>query len=323
MKKVFIIAEAGINHNGKFSLAKKLISLSKKAGADAVKFQLFDTDSFVNKNYLPLAYKRLKSLEFSTKKWKKIIEYSKKLKIKIFFSIFDTKSLLSLKQLKINLIKIPSGEINNFELLKNVSKTKKEVIISTGMSNEKDISNAIQILKKNKLSVLHCVSEYPVNLKNNNLNYLKTLNKNEFLHSIGFSDHSKSTILPSVAVALGAQIIEKHITYNNNQKKGDHKMSLSFKKFKEMVINIRNIEIALGVNKKIISKEELYLSKIARKGIYLKKNLKKNQKLTKKNLILLRPQNKISEIDKLSSLNGKILNKDLKSLMPIKRNDIT
>ena len=230
---------------------------------------------------------------------------------------------MSLKQLKINLIKIPSGEINNFELLKNVSKTKKEVIISTGMSNEKDISNAIQILKKNKLSVLHCVSEYPVNLKNNNLNYLKTLNKNEFLHSIGFSDHSKSTILPSVAVALGAQIIEKHITYNNNQKKGDHKMSLSFKKFKEMVINIRNIEIALGVNKKIISKEELYLSKIARKGIYLKKNLKKNQKLTKKNLILLRPQNKISEIDKLSSLNGKILNKDLKSLMPIKRNDIT
>ena len=273
MKKVFIIAEAGINHNGNFSLAKKLISLSKKAGADAVKFQLFDTDSFINKKCLPLAYKRLKSLEFTTKKWKQIIAYSKKLKIKIFFSIFDTKSLMSLKQLKINLIKIPSGEINNFELLKNVSKTKKEVIISTGMSNEKDISNAIQILKKNKLSVLHCVSEYPVNLKNNNLNYLKTLNKNNFLHGIGFSDHSKSTILPSIAVALGAKIIEKHITYNNNQKKGDHKMSLSFKKFKEMVTNIRNTEIALGLDKKIISKEELSLSKIARKGIYLKKNL--------------------------------------------------
>tara|TARA_B100001093_G_scaffold496611_1_gene542529 strand:+ start:35 stop:1006 length:972 start_codon:yes stop_codon:yes gene_type:complete len=323
MKKVFIIAEAGINHNGKISLAKKLIFISKKAGADAVKFQLFDTDNFINKNHLPKVYKRMKSLEFTINEWKKIISYAKKMKIKIFFSIFDCKSLFLLKKLKINLIKIPSGEITNYELLKKISKTKKEIIISTGMSSETDILKALEILKFNKPSVLHCVSEYPSKLKNNNLNYLKTLSKINSIKEIGFSDHSKSKVLPSVAVTLGATIIEKHITYNVNQKKGDHKMSLNFKDFREMIENIRNTQKALGLNKKIISQKELSLSKIARKGIYLKHNLKKKHKLKNSDFVLLRPINSMNEITNLKYLDGKILNKDLEELTGIKKNDIT
>lgn len=323
MKEVFVIAEAGINHNGKISLAKKLISISKKAGANAVKFQLFDTDNFINKSQLPKVYKRMKSLEFKFSEWKKIINYAKKLKIKIFFSIFDCKSLFMLKKLKINLIKIPSGEITNYELLKKISKTKNKIIISTGMSSETDIFKALDILKFNNLSVLHCVSEYPSNLKSNNLNYLKNLSKIKSINEIGFSDHSKSKVLPSVAVSLGATIIEKHITYNVNQKKGDHKMSLDFKNFKEMVENIRNTQKALGLNKKVITKKELFLSKIARKGIYLKHNLKKKHKLMNNDFIFLRPINSKNEITNIEYLNGKILNKDLKELTGIKKNDIT
>ena len=178
MDKVFIIAEAGINHNGKIKLAKKLIDIASKAEADAVKFQLFDTDNFIHKKKLSKIYKLFKKFEFSEKNWRNIIKYAKKKKIKIFFSVFDTPSISLLRKLNIRLIKIPSGEINNIELLKIINKMKFEVILSTGMAQMNEIKFALNILKNCKVSVLHCVSEYPADISKLNSKFYKNTEKN-------------------------------------------------------------------------------------------------------------------------------------------------
>ena len=165
--KVEIIAEAGINHNGKFNNAIKLIRIAKIAKVNYVKFQLFTTENFINKkfnhhklNYNKI-YKRFKNLEFSVSEWKKIIKFGKQRGIKVFFSIFDISSLKILRKLNVKLVKIPSGEINNYPLLEKINKLRLRVILSTGMSSLKEIDKAVKKLKKCNLSLLHCVSEYP------------------------------------------------------------------------------------------------------------------------------------------------------------------
>ncbi len=319
MKKVFIIAEAGINHNGKIKLAKKLIDIASKAKADAVKFQLFNTDYFIHKKKLSKIYKIFKNLEFSEKTWKNIINYAKKKKIKIFFSIFDIPSLKILQKLNIKIIKIPSGEINNIDLLKMINKKKYKVILSTGMATINEIKLSLKILKNCEISVLHCVSEYPAQLEKLNLNFITKLKK-LYNCPIGFSDHTNEINASSIAVAKGARIVEKHFTYNKNQKFGDHKMSLGPKELINFVKNIRNTEMMMGTEKKIVYKNELILSKIARKGAYIKLNINKGEILKKQNIILLRPENQ-KNLFSFKKFIGKKARKNIKSLDNFKANN--
>ena len=319
MKKVFIIAGAGINHNGKLKNAIKLIDIAANAKVDAVKFQLFNTSFFINKNKLPKAFKRFSSLEFNLDNWKKIIKYCKKKKLIFFVSIFDEESLVVIKKLNIKIIKIPSGEINNIQLLKKINKTKLSVILSTGMSTLEELKVALKNLNKCKVQVLHCVSEYPTKLKSINLNYISTLKK-ILKKDIGFSDHSLGSEVPALAVAAGATIIEKHITYNKNQKLGDHKMSINEKELTEMVNKIRSAEVICGNEYKKVLKTEKKLSKVARKGAYIRQQIKKGQKLKMKDIIFLRPSN-FKSLLLINKILDKKAKKNLYKLENLKKND--
>lgn len=321
--RVFIIAEAGINHNGNYKTARKLIYLAKHAGADAVKFQLFNTEKFINKSIYPKIYKRFKKLEFKVSEWNSLKKYSKKMKIKFFFSIFDEQSLILNNKLKIDLIKIPSGEITNIKLLEKINLEKKEVIVSTGMSNINEIKSALKTLKNCKINLLHCLSEYPAKIENLNLNFLNSLKKIPGVSKIGFSDHSDNITLPSVAVGLGSKIIEKHFTHNKNLKLGDHKISLGFMEFKKMCENIRITSIALGQNKKIVTKKEKKLSLIARKGLYTIKDVQKGLKIKSNDLGYLRPANSLNALKNEKKIIGKIAKYNIPQNSEIYKNDLT
>ena len=319
MKKVFVIAEAGINHNGKLKNAIKLIDIAARARVDAVKFQLFNPRFFINRNKLPKAFKRFLGLEFSLENWKKIIKYCKKKKLIFFVSVFDEESLTIIKKLNIKIIKIPSGEINNIQLLKKINKTKLRVILSTGMSTLEEIKVALKNLNKCNVQVLHCVSEYPTRLKSINLNYISTLKK-ILKKEIGFSDHSLGSDVPALAVAAGATIIEKHITYNKNQKLGDHKMSVNEKELTEMVNKIRLTEIICGNEYKKVLKTEKKLSKVARKGAYIRHQVSRGQRLKMKDIIFLRPSN-LKSLLLIDKFLGKKAKRNLYKLENVKKND--
>ncbi len=320
--KVKIIAEGGLNHNGNFEKLIKLIKIAKNAEADFVKFQLFKTENFINKEFKnnKLDYKkifsRFKSLEFPIKDWKKAIQFGKKIGIKVIFSIFDKESIKTLKNLGINIVKIPSGEINNYDLLKKVNYSKFKVILSTGMSDLNEISKAIKYLNKCEIILLHCVSEYPTT--NPNLDNIDLLKK-KFKKKIGYSDHTADVLTPALSVIAGAKVIEKHFTYNKNQKLGDHRFSLNSTELKTMVKNVRMAELSKGNEKRKISKMERKLQSLARKGIYFKKDKFKGEKIKYSDLIFLRPQGKLA-VDKLNFIKGKILKKNVKSYMPVDLN---
>ena len=228
--KVKIIAEGGLNHNGNFDKLIKLIKIAKNAEADFVKFQLFKTENFINKKFdnNKLDYKkifsRFKSLEFSIKDWKKAVKFGKKIGIKVIFSIFDKESIKILKNLGISIVKIPSGEINNYDLLKKVNYSKLKVILSTGMSDLNEISKAIKYLNKCEIILLHCVSEYPTT--NPNLDNIDLLKK-KFKKKIGFSDHT-ADVLTQLYQLLLEQKLSKNILHIIKIKKlGDHRFSLN------------------------------------------------------------------------------------------------
>ena len=320
--KVKIIAEAGLNHNGDFNKIIKLINIAKSAEADYVKFQLFKTENFINQifkhkniNYKKL-YLRFKSLEFPLEKWKKAIDYANDIGINIFFSVFDKESFNILSKLKIKLIKIPSGEINNYDLLKKINESRKKVILSTGMSNLLEIKKALKCLNKCEVILLHCVSEYPT--LSPNLNNINLLQK-KFKKQVGYSDHTSDVITPALSVIAGASFIEKHFTYNKNQKIGDHKFSLSPAELRKMVKNVRFAEESKGLQKRTITSNEKKLQFFARKGIYLKKDKLKGEKIKYSDLIILRPQGYLS-VDKLNFIKNKTLIKDVKSYSPLKIN---
>ncbi len=243
-------------------------------------------------------FEMLKKLELSKKNHFKIKNYCKKKQIEFLSSAFDIEDLIFLKKLRLKRFKIPSGEITNYLYLKKIANYKKEIILSTGMANIKEISTAIKVLQKNglskdKIKLLHCSSEYPADTSVLNLKAISTLRK-KFKLDIGYSDHSMSLISPSIAISLGAKIIEKHITLNNNLKGPDHKSSLNPKDFKKMVENIRQTERSLGSGVKIPTKEEIKNSKIVRKSIVAKKIITKGEKFSLKNLTFKRPGTGIS-----------------------------
>ena len=308
MKEVYIIAEAGVNHNGNLSIAKKLIKKAASIGANAIKFQTFIASEEISK-FAPKANYQKKStnlsqlqmatkLELNEKQHKQLLKYSKEMKIDFISSPFDLKSIDLLKKLKLPKIKIPSGEINNLPFLRKLGSLNKEIILSTGMSNIKEIKFAIDTLvksgtKKNKISILHCNTEYPTPIEDINLNAMLTI-QHEFKLEIGYSDHSILIETPIIAAALGATIIEKHFTLDKNMKGPDHKTSLEPFQFKKMIDSIRKTEKILGSFDKKISKSEKKNIKIVRKSIVAIRNIKKGDLFTLKNIGIKRPGNGIS-----------------------------
>ncbi len=304
--KVIIIAEAGGNHNGSLKSAYKLVDIAKRSGADYVKFQTFKAETLVSKKAPKASYQKknekkkshfemLKKLEMSHDMHVRIINYCKKKNIKFLSSPFCLDSFNLLMKFNLDFIKIPSGEITNLPLLRHISKFGKNIILSTGMSEEAEIKNALKILKKKKRKIilLHCNTEYPTPFKDVNLNAMHYLKK-KFKIDVGYSDHSLGLEVPIAAASLGATIIEKHFTISKKMSGPDHASSLSPKELLLMVRAIRNVEKILGNSKKVVTKSEKKNILIARKSIFASKKIKKGEIFSSSNLICLRPGTGIS-----------------------------
>jgi hypothetical protein len=299
-EKIFVIAEIGVNHNGNYTLAKKLIDAAKKAGADAVKFQTYLTEEFVTNKTDKVSYQKknspkkethfqmLKKLELKQSEFKLLRKYCKKKKIYFISTPYDLKSVDFLKKIETDIFKVASADINDFLLHKKLSSINKKVIISTGMSSLKDIEKIIPLYKKKNLILLHCVSRYPCPDEQINLAVINSL-KNKFKIPIGFSDHCKTYFPAMMAVSMGVKIFEKHFTLSNTMKGPDHEASLNPIDFAKYIAQIKIAENILGSPIKKIYQEEKEMKKISSKSITLKIDLKKNQKISLMNIIMKRP----------------------------------
>jgi len=316
LKNLKIIAEVGVNHNGKISLAKKLIECAKFAGADYVKFQCYSTDELVTPKAKKAKYQKkfdksqsqkqmLKKYELSEKEFIYLKNYCNKIGIKFLASVFDLKSLKLVKKLGLKLIKLPSGELNNFELVEQIAKREHEVILSTGMASYTEIGNTIKYLRKRlkKLTVLHCISSYPTKPNQVQINNMLKI-KNKFNVKVGFSDHTNGFEAAISATILGATVIEKHLTLNRKMKGPDHSSSLNPVEFINFIKSIRNTEKLFIKKKNKIMSDELKNSKLVRKSIVAKTRIKKGEKFSRKNITTKRPDNGIS-----ASRWFKVLNK--------------
>ncbi len=325
MRKVFIIAEAGVNHNGSIDLAKKLIDKASEAGADAIKFQSFKAEKLATKNAKKANYQEkttgkvenqfemLKRLELDYKKHKELINYSNSRNIMFLSSPFDLESIELLYNLGLEVFKIPSGEITNLPYLRKIGLLNKKVILSTGMSNLGEIEKALKILREygtTDITVLHCNTEYPTPIKDVNLLAMNTI-KDALKVEIGYSDHSLGIEIPLAAAALGATVLEKHFTLDKTMEGPDHKASLEPKEFKEMVRSIRNIKLALGDGIKKVTKSENKNINIARKSIVADKDIKKGEVFTEDNLTVKRPGYGISPMI-WDEIIGKVAKRDFK-----------
>ena len=320
MKKIIIIAEAGVNHNGKIHYAKKLIKAASRAGADFVKFQFYNTDNQVIKNASKAGYQikntqkkenqyeMLRKYEFNFQQFKILFKYCKKLKIKFLASCFDTESAKNYLKIGGKIFKIPSGEINNLSLLEYVGKKNKKIFLSTGLSTLSEIKTAINVLTKNgtkkkNIFVLQCTTDYPCHLDDVNLLVIPALS-NELKTKVGFSDHTLGFEASVAAIGLGAKVIEKHFTLSKKMPGPDHKASLNPNEFEKYVLYIRNTEKALGTDQKKPTKNELKNLKFVRKSIVAKKIINKRDIFSFDNIIAKRPAGGISPM-KINSIIGK------------------
>lgn len=308
MKNVFILVEAGVNHNGSLEIAKKMVDVVKKSGADAIKFQTFKSEKLVSKYAEKAEYQKnntgvietqldmIKKLELSFNDFKKLKLYCESKEILFLSTPFDFDSIEFLKSLGMEIWKIPSGEITNLPYLRKIGEVAKKVIISTGMCELFEIEAALKVLKEmgsKEISILHCNTEYPTPMKDVNLKAMQTIGE-KFGVEVGYSDHTLGIEVPIAAVALGAKIIEKHFTLDKSMEGPDHLASLDPSELQQMIKSIRNIEVALGSKDKFVSESELKNKKIARKSIVAKKNIKKGEILTEENLTVKRPGNGLS-----------------------------
>lgn len=305
---VFVIAEAGVNHNGSLDLAKKLVDAAKDAGADCVKFQTFVSKNIVSKNAVKAEYQKqqtepdesqqdmLKKLELTFDEFIQLNEYCINKNIEFMSTAFDFDSIDFLDSLEMGAWKVPSGDITNLPYLIKIANLNKPVILSTGMSTIEDIRNAIKVLTENgvaELTVLHCTTEYPTPFEDVNLRAMNTI-KEEFKVKVGYSDHTKGIEVPIAAVALGATVIEKHFTLDRNMNGPDHKASLEPIELKAMIDSIRHIEMALGNGMKQPAESEKKNMAVARKSIIASQEIKLGEIFTEENLTVKRPGDGIS-----------------------------
>lgn len=323
--RTVIIAEAGVNHNGDINLAKQLIEVASKSGANYVKFQTFKTELVVSKYAQKAEYQKqtteanesqfemIKKLEFDKQTHLELLNCCKKNNIKFLSTAFDLESIDLLFELGIDFFKIPSGEITNYPYLKKIAGIGKPIVMSTGMANLSEIEQALDILldnglKRNAITILHCCTEYPTPIRDVNLSAMLTI-KNAFKVNVGYSDHTLGIEIPIAAVALGATVIEKHFTLDRNMEGPDHKASLEPQELKAMVKAIRNIEKALGNGIKKPSSSEMPNIEVVRKSIVAKYDIKKDEILTKDNLVIKRPGSGISPM-RWNEIVGTIAIKD-------------
>ena len=324
--RVFIIAEAGVNHNGSIEIAKKLIDAACIAKVDAVKFQTFKAAKLVTKNAQKAQYQKeniddndssqfnmLKKLELDIDTHQELIDYCNSKNIMFLSTPFDLDSIELLNDLGLEIFKVPSGEITNLPYLRDIGKLDKKVILSTGMADIGEIEDALDVLvnagtKKENITVLHANTMYPTPMEDVNLNAMVTIG-NSFGVAFGYSDHTLGIEVDIAAVALGASCIEKHFTLDKTMQGPDHKASLEPGELKAMVKSIRNIELALGSSIKKPSKSETPNIKIARKSIVAQRAIKKGDTLSEDNLTIKRPGDGISPM-RWDEIVGTLASKD-------------
>ncbi|EOI2961399.1 TPA: N-acetylneuraminate synthase [Campylobacter jejuni] len=325
MKKILVIAEAGVNHNGDIDVAKKLIEVASEAGADYIKFQTFKTELCISKNAKKADYQlkttdenesqfdMVKKLELDIEKHKILLEYCKKNHIQFLSTAFDLDSIDLLVELGIDIFKIPSGEITNLPYLKKIASFNKNIILSTGMATLGEIEKTLNVLVENgtqreKITLLHCNTEYPTPIEDVNLKAMQTL-KEAFKLPVGYSDHTLGITIPIAAVAMGASIIEKHFTLDKGMQGPDHLASLEPNELKSMIKSVRELEQAFGDGIKKPSESESKNINIGRKSIVAICSIKKGEIFTEKNLGVKRPGIGISPM-LWDEVIGKVAKKD-------------
>ena len=362
-KNIHIIAEIGVNHNGDIKLAKRLMLTSKKLGADSVKFQTYDANEIVikgaqkadyqiiNTKNSESQYDMLKRYEFSHKDYLSLVNYSNKINIPLFSTACDIKSLNYLtKKLKLKTIKISSSDLTNIPLLLRAGASKKNIIISSGMSDLEEIDIALsalsygydnknkdklsnfnitkhnKIYKKyhsyldNKITLLHCTTEYPAPINELNINIIDTLKK-RYKTSIGYSDHSNNPLTPIIASSKNISVIEVHVTLDKSLPGPDHLCSLNPQEFQDYIKNIRNTELILGSEIKKSTKSEIKNKKNVRKSLIAKKDIIKGEAISEDNMTVKRPGKGIPSLF-YNTYIGKVVNKNIKANKFIRKNDI-
>ena len=326
---VFVIAEAGINHNGSLSLAKKLVNMAKKAGADCIKFQTHITEEEMTKTKIlpgkiskkPL-WDIIKNCELNEKEESELGNYCKERKILFLSTPFSIPAVDRLEKIKMPAYKIGSGELTNLPFLKYIVKTKKPVILSTGMSNMNEIKYAVKLFKKEKipLAILQTTSEYPCDYKDVNLGVIDNYKK-LFNVPIGISDHSLGIYTALGAVAKGASIIEKHITLDKKMPGPDQKLSLEYNELSELVKGCKAIKLAMGDSKRIL-KKELPVLHFARESVVTRQKISKDEIFSENNLITKRPNTGEIPAKNFYKIIGKKAKKDIQKNRQLKRSDI-
>lgn len=321
--KTLIIAEAGVNHNGNFELAKQLVDKAVEAGADIVKFQTCKAENVISRYADKAEYQKettgvndsqldmVRKLMLTYEEYGQLKEYCDQKGITFLSTAFDLPSVDYLHSIGMKLWKIPSGEITNLPLLIKIAKLHEPIIMSTGMSELSEVEDAVKVLKENgasDITLLHCTTEYPAPYEDVNLKAMETM-RNTFGLPVGYSDHTKGIEVPVAAVALGACVIEKHFTLDRNMEGPDHKASLEPQELKQMVDSIRNVEKSIGDGIKKVSHSEEKNKDIARKSIIASKAIKAGEVFTEDNVTTKRPGNGINPM-RWFDLLGKVAKHD-------------
>jgi N-acetylneuraminate synthase/N,N'-diacetyllegionaminate synthase len=325
----FIIAEAGVNHDGDIEKAKTLIDIAVQARVDAVKFQTWITEEIVTKSVKKAEYQKLKTennetqyemlkkLELSFDQFKELNEYADQKKIIFLSTPDDEKSVDFLMDLGVPAFKIGSGELTNIFMLKKIAEKKLPIILSTGMADLEEIKDAVNVIHNagnEELILLHCTSQYPTKIEDVNLKAMITL-KETFNTIVGYSDHTQNILVPQIAVSLGAKVIEKHFTYDKNAIGVDHRASLNPNELKEMVEKIREVEVILGSEEKKPIKAELEMRNLVRKTIVAKVDIPKGTLITEEMVTVKRASGILKPIE-YKEVIGKVNLKDIKKDQP-------
>jgi len=329
----YIIAEIGSNFDGSLSKAKKLIQSAKNCGADAAKFQTFQTEKILSKKgfekkttfhrkWGKSVWDVYKKAEFPIKWHKEINQYCKKIGIDFLSTPYFFDAVDILVKLNVPAIKIGSGEITNLDFLKYIGKTKKPIFLATGASTMKEVEQAVKTIRKtgnNKIFLMQTITQYPSPIEQANLKVLETFQK-KFGLNVGYSDHSLGDLIVLASITLGASVIEKHFTLDRKSKGPDHLHSMEPKSFKQMVTNIRILEKAMGDGVKKIEDSEKETRIIQRRGMWTIKKVVRGQKFNRENIQTLRPVMGI-QASMFSNILGKKAKKTMKPFTPIKKGD--
>jgi N,N'-diacetyllegionaminate synthase len=343
MANTFFIAEAGVNHNGDDELALRLVEVAAECGADAVKFQTFRADKLVRPGAEKAEYQKretgegdqytmLKQLEMSEALHHKLIKRCEDIGIEFMSTPFDTEAADFLLSLGMRHIKVPSGEITNHPFIEFLSAKNKPIILSTGMATMEEIAEAVEVVRQtrercgfpetlsDKLTILHCTSNYPANMSDVHLRAMVTIQKATGL-PVGYSDHTAGIAVATAAVALGAKVIEKHFTLDRNLPGPDHKASLEPKELSLMIQHIREVEQALGREEKMPTESELPVRALVRRSVTLARTVESGDMLTAEDLVLLRPGTGIPPKE-LSGVIGKRANRRLEGGQMLEWSDL-